>query len=254
MLICTEEEKPASSVLIAEDDQDIHDLLRTLLMKAGFQTLSAYSGTELALLLDRGELPDLIVLDLMLPGRCGEELIRDIRRCSNLPILVISGKAALEDRVHALQLGADDYIVKPFENADVLARVQVQLRRGKELRNLTSSACRPVNLAPDPNAERDTKPLVYRELRLDPAAYQASWADRTLDLTQTEFAILRRLLEQPERVFSRETLCRTIWPDSSAPDDAALNTHVSNLRRKLRAASGLDLIATLWGVGYKLAV
>lgn len=223
-------------ILVVEDDNDINRLLYTYFIQAGYLTKQAFSGTEALLLIDKTI--DLVVLDLMLPGLSGEELIRKIREKSNVSVIVVSGKAALEDRVNVLGLGADDYIVKPFEKQDVLARVAAQLRRA--------------NVYQTPIQEDETKQLYHRDLCLCIDCQLVTWKEQPIPLTQTEFSILYELLKKPGQVFSRDKLYRAIWNEDFIGDDNAITVHISHLRQKLRQVSGIELITTVWGIGYKI--
>lgn len=229
--------EPETHILVIEDDEDINRLLCRILQKQGWLATSAYSGSEARLLLGAKHF-DLILLDLMLPGVTGEELVGEIRASQTLPILIISAKTAIEDRVSLLKMGADDYITKPFEISEVAARVEAQLRRSREYS------------APERPKER----LSFRDLLLDRSAMRAEAAGREVLLTAREFAILALLVEHPDRVFTREALYSQVWNDAYYGDDNTVNVHISNIRQKLAKASpGTEYIKTVWGVGFKLA-
>ncbi|AIQ11245.1 response regulator transcription factor [Paenibacillus durus] len=225
------------SILVVEDDADINRLLCTLLNKQGYRTESAFSGSEAKLLLSMQGY-DLVVLDLMLPGMSGEELIKDIRSHSFVPVIVISAKTATKGKIETLKNGADDYITKPFDKEEVLARIEAQLRRYKDF-----SA-----------AEQIVKPLVYQDLVLDIASRTAKVADKPMTLTSKEFELLVILVRSPGKVFTREDLYQAVWHERHAVEDNTINVHISNLRSKLsKNAPGQTYIETVWGIGFKMA-
>lgn len=224
-------------LLIVEDDGDINRLLCRILKEGGYQTCSAYSGTEALLLLER-EKPALILLDLMLPGLSGEEVIQRIRgeRGSSIPILVLSAKGHVKNKVEAMTLGADDYLTKPFEPEEVLVRVLALLRR-----------CR------DGGLREEERSLTYKRLALDKEARSASVNGEELPLTPHEYDILSILMESPDRVFSRETLYEMVWKNGYYGEDNTVNVHVSNIRKKIAKTEGEEsYIRTVWGIGFKM--
>lgn len=227
-------------ILIVEDDTDINHLLHRILMQDGYDTIQAFSGTEAKLLL-RLEAPDLILLDLMLPGMSGEELIVTVREEMglDLPILVLSAKAGLETKVAALKNGADDYLTKPFEPQEVLARVYAALRRYKIEAGKT---------------EKETAFYTYKKLNLHPDSRKAEISGQELPLTMHEYDILYLLIKDPEKVYSRENVYEQVWKGGYYGEDNTVNVHVSNLRRKLSAADPEEeYIRTVWGIGFKMA-
>lgn len=224
-------------ILIVEDDPDISNLLDRILTKGGYETMRAYSGSEAELRV-KLESPDLILLDLMLPGIGGEELIRLIREklALDMPILIVSAKTALESKVHAISLGADDYITKPFEPAEVLIRVQAALRR------YHGTA-----------AGQDQRHYVHRDLSVDPVSRRAALKGVELTLTGHEFDILYHLSRSPDTVYSRARLYELVWKNGYYGEDNTVNVHVSNLRKKLAAvAPEEEYIKTVWGIGFKM--
>lgn len=227
-------------ILIVEDDTDINHLLHRILTQDGYDTIQAFSGTEAKLLL-RMEKPDLILLDLMLPGMSGEELIVTVREEMglDLPILVLSARAGLETKVAALKNGADDYLTKPFEPEEVLARVYAALRRYKIEAG---------------KAEKETAVYTYKNLNLHPDSRKAEIGGKELPLTMHEYDILYLLMKDPEKVYSRENLYEQVWKGGYYGEDNTVNVHVSNLRRKLSSADPEEeYIRTVWGIGFKMA-
>lgn len=225
----------ACNILVVEDDQDINRLLCKILEGEGHCCRPAFSGSEAMLWADQYEY-DLVLLDLMLPGLTGEEFIAQIRRSRNMPIIVLSAKAGLESRVEVLGLGADDFIPKPFDNAEVLARVEAQLRRYKQFS------------APGQSAGR----LTHGDLVLDREAVTITAAGREVSLTAREFEILALLMASPRKVFTREQLYEKVWGGEYMGDDNTVNVHISNLRSKLAKASTAEYIKTVWGIGFKM--
>jgi len=228
-------QQTAARILVVEDDADINRLLCTLLEGAGYAPRSAFSGSEAMLWAEKYDY-DLILLDLMLPGLSGEEFIARVRRDKTMPILVLSAKVAVEDRVNALGLGADDFIPKPFDNREVLARVEAQLRRAGRFSQ--AAAAGPLRLGP---------------LTLSREDHTAELDGTSLSLTAREFDILALMMEHPRRAFSRAQIYEAVWGEDFMGDDNTVNVHVSNLRSKLnKAGPGREYIKTIWGVGFKM--
>lgn len=216
------------TILIVEDDNDINHLLAEILTRAGYLVQQAFSGTEGRLLFAQ-QSPSMLLLDLMLPGMTGEELIAHIRQSSEVPIIVLSAKETGPDKVQALRLGADDYVTKPFDEEELLARIEANLRR--------SGAA--------PQAGRI---LRFRDITLDEETRQVQVAGQDVSLTAREFDILRLLMSAPQRVFTKANLYTQIWHDAFLGDDNTVNVHISNLRAKLKG----DYIQTVWGIGFRL--
>ena len=235
-------------ILVIEDDAAINDVVTTRLERAGHEVTQAFSGSEARLLLGgddratrRGAGYDVVVCDLMLPGIAGEELVRLIReRDASTPVVVISARDAAADRVSLLRLGADDYLTKPFDLDELVARVEVQLRH----RDVAPSAAT----------------LRWRRWTLDPEArtLQVAPGEKgepggTVTLTRIEFNILELLVRRPNKVFSKAELFELAWGEPFAGDDSTVAVHVSNIRAKLRASGTDDYVRTVWGMGFKLA-
>lgn len=230
-------------ILLIEDDNDINFVLTKFLEQDGYQVISAFSGTEGWHLYQKHiEEINLVLLDLMLPGMMGEDIITQIRKESTVPIIAISGKSGVQDKVQVFALGGDDYMVKPFAREEVLARVKAQLRRHHDYdRNLQQE-----QQSSFPNT------LVYGKLKMNCAKHTVTYENQFIDLTQTQFALLQVMLNKPRQVFSRDALYRSIWGEDAMYDDNSINVHMSNLRRKLQEVAEQDLIETIWGIGYKL--
>ncbi|WP_251317303.1 response regulator transcription factor [Flintibacter muris] len=216
------------TIAVIDDDIHIGNLLEELLQREGYAVLRAYSGTEAVLLLERNR-PDLVLLDLMLPGLSGEEVLTKI---SGVPVMVVSAKVGVDDKVKLLLNGAADYITKPFDTRELLARVAVRLR--------DSSA---PGLAP----VLETGPL-----RLDQTAHAVTADGVPVRLTKTEYAILKLFLQNPGQVIAKSVILDRISADTPDCTESSLKIHVSNLRKKLRDVTGQDHIESVWGIGFKL--
>lgn len=223
-------------ILVVEDDQDINRLLCRILTDGGYDVRPAFSGSEAILWAEQYDY-DLVLLDLMLPGITGEEFIARMRKKRTMPIIVLSAKAGLEDRVNVLRLGADDFIPKPFDNAEVLARVEAQLRRYKQF-----------------SAPGGGQMLRCGDLELDREAIRVTAGGREVFLTAREFEILSLLMSHPRKVFTREQLYESAWGGEYMGDDNTVNVHISNLRSKLSKVSDQEYIKTVWGIGFKMNV
>lgn len=224
------------NILVVEDDQDINRLLCKILESGGYCCRPAYSGSEAMLWAGQYEY-DLVLLDLMLPGLTGEAFIAQIRKSKNMPIIVLSAKAGLESRVEVLKLGADDFIPKPFDNAEVLARVEAQLRRYKQFSPPTGHVAL----------------LTHGDLMLDRESVTVTAAGQAVSVTAREFEILSLLMAAPRKVFTREQLYEQVWGGEYMGDDNTVNVHISNLRSKLSKASDTEYIKTVWGIGFKMS-
>lgn len=216
-----------TKILLVEDDAEIQMMIKELLTE--YEVVSAYSGTEGQLRVQQ-ESFDLILLDLMLPGLDGEELLAWIRQRSALPIIVISAKNDLTEKIALLQAGADDYLVKPFDLYELLARIQIQLRH---------AAKEPTNQI-----------LSYQELSVDLETREVRVNETILHLTAREYAILLLFLQFPKKVFSRSNIYENVWQELFFESEKTINVHISNLRGKLQQA-GAEYIKTVWGVGFK---
>ena len=224
----------SKTILIIEDDTEINHMLQILLGQQGYSTVSAYSGTEGVLI--HGENIDLILLDLMLPGRSGEDIIKELKQKHRVPVIVLSAVHDVNRKVELFTLGADDYVTKPFHNEELLARIDARLRAD------AGSA------AP--------KILTYRDIELNREDFTAKCADRQLELSRHEFAILQILMENPSRVCTKSMIFDQVWDYEStadSADDNTLNVHISRLRKRLKECNpDTDYIETVWGIGYRL--
>lgn len=216
-------------ILIIDDDVYIGNMLEEVLKKEGYTVSRAYSGTE-ALLSLSVQRPDLILLDLMLPGLSGEEVLPKIR---SIPVIVVSAKVDVENKVELLLGGAADYVTKPFDTKELLARIQVQLRK---------------TAAPDAD-----EVIQVGSLSLIPLSRTVLVYDKEIHLTNTEYAILKLLMRNPSQVIAKSVILDRISEDTPDCTEGSLKQHISNLRKKLRDAGGTDYIEAVWGIGFKLS-
>ncbi|MDO4338317.1 MAG: response regulator transcription factor [Eubacteriales bacterium] len=226
-------------ILVVEDDADINQLICRVLEKNNYMVIQAFSGTEANLRMELEKF-DLLILDLMLPGMEGGALLKKLRneKKSEIPVLVLSARASLADKVRLLTEGADDYMTKPFEPEELLARVYACLRRsGKRA-----------------ETRQETELLSYKNLSLFPEARKVIVREKEISLTRHEYEILYILLQEPEKVFSRETLYERVWSGGYYGEDNTVNVHVSNLRKKIACSDPEEeYIKTVWGIGFKMA-
>lgn len=216
------------TIAIIDDDVYIGNMLEEILRSEGYEVLRAYSGTEALYLLSKRQ-PDLVLLDLMLPGLAGEEVLPHIK---NVPVIVVSAKVDVDNKVELLLNGAADYITKPFDTKELLARITVQLRK-----HTTADI---------------EEALMVGDLRLDTGTHSVSVGEEALHLTRTEYAILKLLMQNPSQVIAKSTMLDRISEDTPDCTESSLKVHVSNLRQKLREAGGRDYIEAVWGIGYRL--
>jgi DNA-binding response OmpR family regulator len=219
------------TILIIEDDMAIHSLIKEALELHGFQPLSAYSGTEGKLLFEQNQI-DLVLLDLMLPGMNGEEFLQEIRHNSGVPVMVISAKNDQEAKLELLTNGADDYITKPFDVKELLARIHIQLRH-----------------ATKPSVSQ-MKEIHYKNISINLDRREVKIKEEPLHLTGREYAILLLFLENPQKVFSRANIYESVWNEPFFDSDKTINMHISNLRNKLNRED-TNYIKTVWGIGFK---
>lgn len=220
-------------ILVVEDEPKLAEVLRTYLHAAGYEVECVFDGLGVMPSV-RQAAPDLVLLDLMLPGRDGLDVCRDIRAFAPIPVIMVTARTEEIDRLIGLELGADDYICKPYSPREVVARVKAVLRRS-QLQPEPLDACQAEGL--------DVEPSTYRA-RLD---------GTVLDLTPVEFRLLALLASQPGRIFSRDQVLDGLYDDHRIVTDRAVDSHVKNLRRKLaQVRPGRDLIRSVYGVGYRL--
>lgn len=218
------------TILIIEDDRNISDMLKKLLGNNNYNIRQAFSGTEGLLVHD--ETVDLILMDLMLPGKNGEEIIRDLKVKNNVPVIVMSAISDVDKKVDLFGLGAVDYVTKPFHNAELLARIKVHLK-GRE--------------------EGSAVVLSYKDIEINTKDFTAVCNGQELILTKNEFELLKALMERPTQVFTRSMLFDLVWGDEDSADDNTLNVHISKIRNKLKQCNPQEeYIDTVWSIGYRM--
>ena len=216
------------NILIIDDDLDIGNVLEEILKNEGYSVSRAYSGTEAVFVLSQSR-PDLILLDLMLPGLSGEEVLPYIK---GIPVIVMSAKVDVDNKVELLLGGAVDYVTKPFHTKELLARIAVHLRIFDTLDK--------------------SEILTFEEIELDVDTHIVRIKDTEIKLTRTEYAILKLLMQNPSQVVSKSQLLDRISEDTPDCTVSSLKTHISNLRKKLREVSGKEYVETVWGIGFKM--
>ncbi|MCH5251250.1 MAG: response regulator transcription factor [Lachnospiraceae bacterium] len=219
-----------SKILIIEDDMTINGLLRSIIEKSGYAADCAYNGTDGLAMGLHGDY-SLILLDLMLPEKTGEDIVKELRKVNTTPIIVLSAKGETHNRIELLRLGADDYIIKPFDIDEVLLRIQAVLRR---------------------TAQQETNEIVFRELVIKTDSKRVFINGDELICTATEYAILELLMKNPDRIFSKRTLYEIVMGEDYLQEDNTMNVHISNLRRKIAKHTDKKYIETVYGMGYRL--
>ncbi|MGN8646754.1 response regulator transcription factor [Gracilibacillus sp. HCP3S3_G5_1] len=222
------------NILVVEDDNDINQLLCNIIKKSGYHPQPAYSGTEALIYLDKQKW-DLVLLDLMLPGMAGEEILTKITEKSAIPVIIISAKNEQKTKINSLRLGADDYISKPFDVEEVSARIDSLLRRYKH------------------SNEMPEQVLTYKDIHLDLETKTVYMKGTEITLTVREYKILVLLMTSPSKIFSKSNLFESVWNEQYHGDDNTVNVHMSNLRTKLSKANPEEeYIETIWGMGYRM--
>lgn len=218
-------------ILVIDDDAEINEMLSMLLRKNGYEVSSAYSGTE-GILVHGGDI-SLILLDLMLPGKSGEEIITELKKKKNVPVIVISAVHDVDKKVDLFSLGADDYITKPFHNKELLVRIKARLN-DREESNFVSV-------------------LKYRDIEIFKEDYRVKCNGEQVMLSKHEFELLRTLMEKPEMTYTKSMLFDMVWDDENSADDNTLNVHISKIRKKLKECNPeCEYIETVWGIGYRM--
>lgn len=228
----------ADYILIVEDDNDINHMLSDLLGGQGYRTASAFSGTEALLYIEK-EAPSAVILDLMLPGMTGEELLSRIKKLDTaISVIVSSAKDDVRTRVELLRAGADDYVVKPFDTDELLARLEAVLRRNGQGRQSVGG---------------DKMRLTYKDIVIDPEDFSVTVSGQEITLTRREYLILELLVRNPGKVFTKNNIYESVWNEEYLGEDNAVNVHISNIRQKLAKANNAETyIQTVWGIGFKM--
>jgi DNA-binding response OmpR family regulator len=225
----------SENILIIEDDEDINRLLCNIVSKNGYNPKPAFSGTEAIIYLESQKW-DLVLLDLMLPGLSGEEILMKVTKESHVPVIIVSAKLETQTKVDALRAGADDYITKPFDIDEVSARIDSCLRRYRRMVEVPT-----------------TYEIHYKDIVLDTDAKKATVNGNELKLTSREYEILFLLMSSPKKVFTKSNLYESVWHEEFYGDDNTVNVHMSNIRNKFSKANpNEEYIETIWGMGYRL--
>lgn len=219
-----------SAILIIEDDKSINRLLCEMLTKNGFQTACTDNGAD-GLLMALNNDYDLILMDLMLPMKTGEEVLRELRGKKSTPVIVLSAKTHTYNRIELLRLGADDYITKPFDIDEVLLRIKAILRR---TRNHTDTI------------------ITFRNLKLNTESKRVFVLEKEIICTAMEYQILELMVKNPDKIFSKRNLFESVTGESYVSDENTMNVHISNIRKKIRQADNCEYIETVYGMGYRL--
>lgn len=221
------------TILIVEDNKDVSQMLAEVLSDAGYKVKLAYTGIE-GLNEINNNVYDLVLLDIMLPYKSGDEVLKEMRKFSDIPVIIISAKDMIGTKIDLLKLGADDYITKPFDLYEVVARVEANLRRSHKLM-------------------QESKEFRYKDMVLDDSTKRVFINDNEIELTAKEYMILEMLIKYINKVFTKANIYKSVWQDEYFEDDNAVKTHISNLRSKLKKANpNVEYIETVWGLGYRL--
>lgn len=235
-------------VLIVEDDREIRKLLKDYLTDYEYEVTEAKEGNEASRLI-ASECYDVILMDMMLPYRSGDILIRELRsraddlKAARTPVIVISAKSGSETRIETIRIGADDYIIKPFDLGEVLVRIEAVLRRSADGEYTGTSG----------SADSDLGRVIrYGEIEYSEVDNTVTYKETPIKLTAKEMQLLAIMLKNPKKTFTKANLYESVWNDTYIYEDNTINVHMSNLRSKLKKATGLEYIETVWGIGYKL--
>lgn len=224
-------------ILVADDDLNICELLRLYLEKEGFEVVMAHDGEE-AVARFESEKPSLILLDIMMPKLDGWQVCRQIRQKSDCPIIMLTAKGETFDKVLGLELGADDYVVKPFDTKEIVARIKAVLRRS----------------GPAGAAANEVKEVGYDKLTVNMTRYELKVDGKVVDAPPKELELLFHLASNPNRVFTRDQLLDEVWGFEYYGDSRTVDVHIKRLREKLEGVSDQWSLKTVWGVGYKFEV
>lgn len=222
------------NILIIEDNQDVNFMLSKAIKDAGYNVKSSFTGIDGLNELKTNSY-NLVLLDIMLPYKSGDQILKEVRQFSSIPVIIISAKDIISTKIYLLKLGADDYITKPFDLGEVVARVESNLRRYSISNNSISSL------------------FTYKDITLDENTKEVKINNTLLDLTAKEYMILELLIKNQNKVFSKSNLYESIWHEEYIGDDNTIKTHISNIRNKLKKFNPMEnYIETVWGLGYRL--
>ena len=228
-------------LLIIEDNNEINHLMTEWFVKNEYEVRSTFSGTE-GLLYFQMELFDVIILDLMLPGMSGEEVLANIRKKSNVPVIVASAKASVDEKISLLEAGANDYVTKPFDLRELLARVRVQFNH--KITNMDQDSKEDI-------VKIEQKIVCYKDLVINEALRTVCISGIEINLTRLEYAIVLEIFSHPQKIFSKDELFERAWDDYYEGADKTMNVHISNIRNKIKQITDEAYIDTIWGIGYR---
>ena len=227
----------AYRILIVEDDNEIGELLEKYLKGNGYETDRAANGLEALNKIEKEDF-SLVLLDIMLPFKSGDQVLKTVRETKDVPVIIISAKDMIQTKIDVMRMGADDYITKPFDLDEVLVRIEAVLRRTEGSSGITTGG---------------EKKIQYKNIEMDRNAARVYVKGEEITLTSKEYAILELLLTNPEKMFSKSNIYESVWEDAYIYDDNTLMVHISNLRNKLKELDDEEYIETIWGMGYRLA-
>ena len=220
-------------ILVVDDEKPMRELLKFYLLRNGYRISEAADGKE-ALAILRSDEFDLLLVDWMMPDMDGRELCKQVRISNQVPIMMLTARNQLKDKIEGFESGADDYLTKPFEEAELIVRIKALIRRARS----------------SPAARRQM--IQYKGLALNAESHEVHYEGHPVHLTAHEFALLRFMLSHPGQALTRDQMIENVWGFDFDGDDRTVDSHIRNLRGKLREAGADDLIKTMWGVGYKL--
>lgn len=235
-------------ILIVEDDNDINHMLQELLAQHGYETIQAYSGTEAILCMERRQ-PEAVILDLMLPGMPGEEVLLAVKeKYPQTGVIVASAKDEVHTRVSLLRMGADDYVIKPFDTEELLARLEAVLRRSRKIQKGKKEGTEDIQ-----EEGQQKRRLEYKDICMDQENLQVWVGGQEAVFTKREYLILELLMSNPGKVFTRSNIYESVWKEEFLGEDNAVNVHISNIRQKLAKLHPEETyIQTVWGIGFKM--
>lgn len=222
-----------NTVLIAEDDKEINQLLKNYLEGEGYNCLSAGTGLD-ALRLIKEEEPDIVLLDLMLPLKSGDAVLEEVRKFSDVPVIVVSAKDMVRTKIDLMRLGADDYVTKPFDLDELLVRIEVVLRRSGK------------------SEKTENTPLKFKNMKIDTDLKKVFVNGNELSLAAKEYSILELMIGNPTKLFSKANLFESVWKEKYMDDDNIIKVHMSNIRSRIKEYDPDEYIETVWGMGYRL--
>lgn len=223
-----------TKILVVEDDNEINRLIKDYLVSQGYSVVTAFNGLDAVLIIQDNDDISLVLLDLMLPFRSGDRVLKKLREFSDIPVIIISAKDTVQTKIDTIRMGADDYITKPFDLDELSARIEAVLRRSGQDKSTANTI------------------LTFRQLSMDTQNKSVFFDGHKLDITAKEYAILELMMKYPTKLFSKANLFESIWNEEYLGDENTVKVHISNLRNKIKEYSDDEYIETVWGMGYRL--